>query len=392
MDMRALIFMPALAGAVIFGFVFLLFMCNYYLTVIEATGAGAKEIPWVSEPLFDNAWKFWYLGWLIGIWLGPAFFIGRAATAGHASPWLTLAIPLLVLWLCYPISQLSSLSATSMWFPLVPDVFTRLAQKPGVVLGFFALSAGVMALLGVAFRCTFMLEGQWELLFVGAPLLVLSALLYARLLGRLAFALRFTKGLFPTKKKKEPKEEILKQPEEETKPAQPDELPAISTPEGELVGYNILMTDEPPARPKKRVKAELAEPESEDSSTAADVPKPSPQPRPRRKPEPESSVERSRVWTDEDDDAATPYGVRDAEVQPAEASATEVVKPSESEMKLLRRDDVPKKPKQVWGPELLVFLGQAGTVSAVVIASGLCFMMGVMIRVARAYNPVGSGE
>jgi hypothetical protein len=63
-------------------------------------------------------------------------------------------------------------------------------------------------------------------------------------------------------------------------------------------------------------------------------------------------------------------------------------RPLEDEMKLLRRDDVPKKPKVIWGPELFVFLAQSGTVSALVIASGLCFLAGMMVRVARIFNPV----
>src|SRR5262245_60185001 len=163
MDLRALIFMPALVGAVVFGFVFLLFFCNYYLTVLESTGAGAKEVTWVSEPIIDNFWKLWYLLWLGGLWFAPAYFIGRAAAA-TASPWLALAIPFLVLWVCYPISQLSSLSASSIWIPLAPDVFARLAQKPSVTLGFFGLSAAVLAVVAVGFKWTFQTVEEWSLL------------------------------------------------------------------------------------------------------------------------------------------------------------------------------------------------------------------------------------
>ena len=50
MDLRAVIFVPALVGSVIAGFVFLLFAAHYYLTVLEGTGAGAKEVTWISEP------------------------------------------------------------------------------------------------------------------------------------------------------------------------------------------------------------------------------------------------------------------------------------------------------------------------------------------------------
>src|SRR4051812_49774210 len=123
MDLRALIFMPALVGAVVMGFVFLLFICHYYLEVLEGTAGGAKEIPWQPSGITDNFWKVWYLGFLIGMWLGPAFMIGRAVAGGD--PWLRLFVPVAFLWLLYPISQLSSLSASSIWMPLVPDGFAR---------------------------------------------------------------------------------------------------------------------------------------------------------------------------------------------------------------------------------------------------------------------------
>ena len=46
MDLRVVIFVPALAGSAIMGFTFLLFAANYYLTVLESTAAGAKEVQW----------------------------------------------------------------------------------------------------------------------------------------------------------------------------------------------------------------------------------------------------------------------------------------------------------------------------------------------------------
>ncbi|HEV3386295.1 MAG TPA: hypothetical protein VG097_15850, partial [Gemmata sp.] len=94
MDLRALFFVPALAGSVIIGFVFLMFASHYFLTIMESTGVGAKEVTWFSEPILDNAWKLAYMSWLVGLWLGPAYFIGRAVTAGMDSVWWKLAIPL----------------------------------------------------------------------------------------------------------------------------------------------------------------------------------------------------------------------------------------------------------------------------------------------------------
>lgn len=391
----AIVFMVSLAAAAVCGFVFLLFLSHCYLTVLESTGAGAKEVVWISEPMTDHFGKLVYLGWLIGLWLGPAVFIGRALTTGTATPWLAFAVPLLVLWVCFPVSQLSSLSATSMWYPLVPDVFTRLAQKPAVVLGFFAFSACVVAVFGVAFHWAFLTKGDWELLFVGAPLLVLTVVLYARLLGRLAFVLRFTQGLFQAKKRKKPKVEPKPvEPEAPRRPRQPEELPPVNTPEGELMGYNIFMEDDAPPPVKKRVRAEAAD-EPDDASNAAAPPRNAPPPLPAparsRKPAPESAVERGRVWTDEDDEETTPYGVHEAEVVMGDVVPKELIKATADEIRLLSRDDVPKKPKRAWGPEVLAFLGQQGTVTAVVIASAMCVMAGMFVRVARAFNPNDSG-
>src|SRR5262245_25919788 len=116
MDLRAVIFVPALVGSVIFGFAFLLYASHYYLTILQVTGTGWKEVTWEPTQIFDNFWKLWYMLWLVGLWLGPAYFIGRAMTtgAGADAAWLRLAIPLAVIWICFPISQLSSLSATTI--------------------------------------------------------------------------------------------------------------------------------------------------------------------------------------------------------------------------------------------------------------------------------------
>ncbi len=392
MDLRPLIFLPALVGAVIFGFVFLLFVGHYYLTVLENTASGAKHITWVRESVIENFWKFWYLGWLIGLWLGPAIFLGRAATAGIDSAWVKLIAPLVLLWICYPVSQLSSLSASSMWIPLAPDVFVRLAQKPKVLIEFLGLSAVVLLVLSAGFHWAFLTEGDWPLLFVGAPVVVVTILLYARLLGRLAFMLRFTDGLFsPKRRKKFPVEGGEGGPEEnrddEAKPlrTQPSELPPLQTSEGDLAGYDVKFEDEPPRPAKKRMKAEIVKDEPES------LPEAQPHP-PRRRPTPDSALERGRVWSDEDDEETLSYGLRESEVKPEERIPEEVVKPRKEEMQLLSRSDRPKKPKRVWGSDLLVFLVQPGTLWAIVTASGMCVMVGVMVRIARQFNPAVGGE
>ena len=88
MDLRAVIFVPALAGSVIFGFLFALFAAHYYLTVLQSTGSGSKEVVWVSEPILDNFWKVFYLAWLIGLWFGPAWLLSRKLAADTDAVWL----------------------------------------------------------------------------------------------------------------------------------------------------------------------------------------------------------------------------------------------------------------------------------------------------------------
>lgn len=390
MDLRALIFVPALLGAVVFGFVFLAYMCNAYLTVLEGTASGAREMSWEGFTIIDSFGRFVYLAWLVGLWLGPAFFLGRALSAGTDLAWIKLLAPLFVLWLCYPVSQMSSLSASSMWMPLIPDVFARLAQKPVVVFQFLGLTGVVMLVFGLGFQWTFLTEGDWPLLFVGSPVLVVSALLYARLLGRLAFLLRFTEDLLSRKRKKKPTTEPsadAAEPKPTTRRAQPRELPPLETPEGELAGYDVKFEDEP-TQPKARVRAEVAETESEPEAEVVEAATP----RPRRHPVPENAVEHGRVWTDEDDEETTGYGVHAPVVKQEELLPEEVVKPSAVETRLVSRADRPKKPKRAWGPEVLAFLAQPGTIVVIVAASTMCAAFGAMVRIARHFNPAAGGE
>jgi hypothetical protein len=395
MDLRAVIFVPALVGAAICVFCFLTFAAHYYLTVLEGTAAGARHVTWFSESIIDNFWKPFYLATLLCIWLGPAYVIGRLLAAKTGAPWLMLALPVFVAWALYPVSQLSSLSASSVWIPLHPQVFARLAQKPKVLGGFYLFTLPLFALAGVAFKWSFLTEGQWDLLFAGVPLLVFAGFMYARMLGRLAFALMFTRDLLKRRKKKKPKPK----PERKWEPAadeeaaadpaptavQPSEMPPIQTPDGELAGYDILMSDDPP-RSKKRVVAEVAEEdESEPVLKLEEEPAPPPAPKSRPSPDP------ARIWTDEDDDT-TPYAATQAEAVPEEHAATKVVKPSAEEMELLERSDAPRPPKVVWNAEVFAFLGQPGTISAMIVLCGIATLAGAAVRVARIFNPVAGAE
>jgi hypothetical protein len=357
----AILFVPALAGVAVLGFVFALFAANHYLTVLQSTAAGAKHVAWGDEPILDGFWKLFYLLWLGGLWAGPAVV---AARYSGASGWTSYAGPLAVVWLCYPISQLSSLSGPTMWLPLHPGVFDRLLQKPGVTLGFFALSLVPLAGIGLGLYGIFRGTGMaW--LVLGCAALVFGLYLYARLLGRLAFALMFTKSRFTRAKKKERRDDLppLQTPppatpeEEEDAFRQPSDLPPIETPdEGPLHGYDVKFADD---KPRKRVRAEAVVEEAA----------------PRRPPDP--------------DEDTTPYDVNlpDGEAIPEERVPAAVLKPREDEMRLLNRDDAPRKPKVVWSTEVFAFLGQSETLAAAGLLTLMCLGFGGFVRICRAFNP-----
>ncbi|MFO0804799.1 MAG: hypothetical protein U0791_16960 [Gemmataceae bacterium] len=362
MDLRAFVFVPALVACVLFGAAFALFLANHYMNVLQSTGSGAREVSWPSEPFVDNAWKVLYLGWLIGLWLGPAWFLGQAFAKTDV-PWMRYAVPLSVFWLLYPFSQLSSLSGPSVWLPVHHDVFGRLARKPHIVLGFLFFSGLTLAVFGLGFHWAFIQEG-FVFLLAGAPLFVIAALVYARLLGRLAFSLMFTKSILARKKRKKKPAEESREAASSAPPAvpefqQPSELPPIRTPdEGDLTGYDIRVDE----KPKKRIRAQSL-----------------------ARPEPEMPPSRPKFVDDEDTQA---YGVRAPEVEPEDRAPVDIVKPSALEMKLLGRDDAPKPPKQVWTPQLLAFLGQVDTLAVLGLLTFLCILFGAVVRVAREFNPV----
>lgn len=380
MNLEAVIFVPALVGSVVFGFLFALYLAHHYLTVLQSTGAGARHVAWLSEPILDHFWKVFYLAWLIGLWLGPAWLLGRKFAGGAGPLWLKFAVPLAVFWLLYPVSQLSSLSGPTIWLPLVPGVVDRLARKPAVVLGFLVLSGGVLALFGLGFYWVYLADGI-ERLVIGCPVLVLSVYLYARLLGRLAFVLAFTKSVFDAK----PKKKKRKAADDEVRTAaaaavshdeegdggfvQAKDLPPIQTPdEGPLTGYDVRFEDAPPApKPRKRVVAEVVDPDPESEL------------RPKRRP---------RFADDEDE----PYEMHLPEVAPEERIPDEVVRPKESELRLVSKDDSGRPPTAAWTGELLAFLAQPETLAAIGMLSMFCFAAGGMVRIARAFNPAGGGE
>src|SRR5438128_2593341 len=90
------------------------FAAHCFLVVVENTAAGNDRVRWPDEPIYDWLWKPPYLVWLVAFWLVPAYLVLRAVKPAflRESPGLQfLAVALPALWLLFPVSLMSSLSA-----------------------------------------------------------------------------------------------------------------------------------------------------------------------------------------------------------------------------------------------------------------------------------------
>ena len=253
MDLRAVIFVPALAGAVICGFVFLLFavaLLPHGPRKHRGRGEGS-DLDQRADP--RQLLEALVHRWLFGLWLGPAYLIGRtlagsdvglAEARGAAARRRGSATR--------SVSCRRS-SRQYVWMPLYPHVFARLAQKPGVTLGFFVLSLPVLALFGGRVPVGVPHDGR-----VGAAVRRGAAAWWSR--GSSTRGSRPARVRAAVHQRPVPREE-----EEETEgarsnrrrdrrragadgAAQPSDLPPINTADGELAGYNVLIADDPPRR------------------------------------------------------------------------------------------------------------------------------------------------
>lgn len=398
MDFRAVIFVPALAGCVVVGFPLALYGAHAFLTIFQGTAAGAKQIEWPSDSIPEYFWKGFYLAWLIGLWLGPAFFVGRRLGSEADSAFLAYFLPMLVIWLMYPVSQMSSMSGPTIWLPLWPDVFLRLKQKPALTLSFYALSGLVLVAFGIAFHWTFG-ETPVIFLFFGAPLLVVAWLMYARLLGRVAFVLSFTKPWLEKKKVTSRKPVLTgrfgndteappqRDHEDRRRVQQPSTQEPLQSPDDEPVqGYDVKFQDDlPPAPPQ--------EPEVRQTPPQVEVLPLTPEQQEFREREKRrrQHLSPSQRWDDEDDDK-TPYIANAPEVAAEERAPKQLVEPKAFEMRLISREGRPKKPRRAWTAEVFLFLFEPATMGIALRLTFLCLIVGGFVKIAKSVNPAAGGE
>ncbi len=203
---NAILFFFFAAGVVVMGLWALSYGAHCFLVVLESTAAGDDDLRWPDDPMFDWLWKFWYLAWLLAFWLVPLWFLIDGVVAPAVGVHGVGFYPLLVgaIWLLFPLSLFSSLSASSRWIVFRPAVLGRLARHGFAVLVVY-LMAGLLVVGAGALAYFALFSRSWLLLppatLVGSAVL----LVHARLFGRLAWLVMYRTAEKPGKRRKKRK-------------------------------------------------------------------------------------------------------------------------------------------------------------------------------------------
>jgi hypothetical protein len=195
------------------------YAASWFLLVIDETTAGRNiiKLPWPSEPYRERVYKVGFLLFLSLVWLLPLFAFFHYTELPGSSQLQELLMVLttgIVLWLMLPISLLSSLTSESYCEVFRWTVFRRLLQRRSAWLEFYGYTFPLLfgctlvtylALFGwedlqdaaEASSLPWLSEAVrfWSWFFVLPLTAVVAAttlLIYARLIGRLAWMMDFT--------------------------------------------------------------------------------------------------------------------------------------------------------------------------------------------------------
>jgi hypothetical protein len=345
----AILFFMYLVATTIIGVFVAGYAAHSFLTVVEDTAAGNDEVRWPHDPLVDWAWKFVYLGWLMSVWLVPSLIVARFWAAGSQPETAfakTAGIVAVLFWLFFPITLLSSLSASSRWFVFSPAILPRLAQRPGSVAIFYLLT-GPLILAGVLAARALLIAGIYQLP-LGAIGLTCVLLVYGRLFGRLALLLRHTRDP-RTRPVPRPARRAMTLVEAADRVARPREgviaaadLPPVNAPDEEArIGYDLRL-DDPPS-----------------PSAMPEPPRPKP--------------------IDRDD---VPYELLDREPAAVHRGPLpkRLLNPPEYELALARRGRLPEPPPHPWQDDVWTFPFYTESRRALVWLSFALMVLGVLFR------------
>jgi hypothetical protein len=188
---NVILFMLATAAEAVVGLYLLGYGAHCFLVVVEDTAAGNDQVEWPDVPIVDWIGKIGYLTWLVAFWAVPSWLligvIGPALMEQSGLPFIVFVVG--ALWLFFPLSLYSSLSAQSRWVVFRPEVLRRVGHHlPAMLLVY--LVTGVL-LIGWTCLAYYTLTSFLWLLPLTAALGPAVALIDARLLGRMAWLLNF---------------------------------------------------------------------------------------------------------------------------------------------------------------------------------------------------------
>jgi hypothetical protein len=154
-----------------------------FVTIAQQTADGRDEVDWPKEFWFDRVGKGLHLAGLVAFWLVPLGFLLRfiGPLPETASAALYVGVPAGLFWLLFPITLLSSFSASSPWVVFRWEPVGRMARRPGTTFGFYIATLPLCLAGGTALYVTL----AWSLFYV-LPALATVLFLYARLMGRTA--------------------------------------------------------------------------------------------------------------------------------------------------------------------------------------------------------------
>jgi hypothetical protein len=189
-------FMLLMVTLVVVGVYVLAYVARCVLVVVQETGLGQDAIVWPSEPFQDWLLDAVLFIELLGLWIFPAGLAARMLRRDWLVDEGVLRVLLLAgpgLWLFFPVGLLSSLSSLSRWVPLrwrIVALFLRIAPSAAV---FYAVTAVLLGLCAAVWYYT-LVAGHGILLLLAGPLTAAVLLVYARLLGRLAWLIQRLPG------------------------------------------------------------------------------------------------------------------------------------------------------------------------------------------------------
>ncbi|HLJ94325.1 MAG TPA: hypothetical protein VKU02_14155 [Gemmataceae bacterium] len=237
-----ILFFSILVALVLVGLLVLSYLAYSFLVVLSNTAVGNDEVLWPGEPMQDWFFNAWYLAWVVAVWAVPTSLL--IGFLGPPRPLIAVYVGA-CLWLLFPIGLLSSLSAESRLAVLRPTILRQLFQYPGVTLGFYMSSGLVLALCGgLTYAAVFGigLQGLDQPLIwmpLAAGFCAAGSLIYARLLGRLAWITSQARGEEEPVPMKEsaradepspPRKQIKRRPKKTSRAVDPWAIPEKETP------------------------------------------------------------------------------------------------------------------------------------------------------------------